>query len=363
MVQPFNPSGNDDRMVQLFDSGTIAFIRPEAKDEGIFQCNAINEHGRSTTMNVNLREAMLGAFPSGEDTVRQIAVGHSVKLPCIPPTSVPKAEIRWVLKDTKTGKIEAINLNNRMTMDLEGNLYITAFQQSDFQNGRSYVCMAINNFVRQTTSAPGIVLQPAESFSTEDTIPPHYLWASHWEIFGMLGESIKLKCIFGGNPTPEIHWESNTGTIPDSRRTMSQGGQELRITHLREEDCGQYICFTTSPSGHRVQRNINIILRSKPYWTEGGEPKDIETSIGASATFYCNASGDPQPELEWYINGVRLKDSQHPTVKSARFLKPDNHNITIINLEESDVMVLQCNASNIFGYVYADFYLNVRDTL
>ncbi|XP_076113195.1 neuroglian-like [Mytilus galloprovincialis] len=129
----FNPSGNDDRMVQLFDSGTIIFIRPEAKDEGIFQCNAINEHGTSTTINVNLREAMLGAFPSGEDTVRQIAVGHSVKLPCIPPTSVPKAEIRWVLKDTKTGKIEAINLNNRMTMDLEGNLYIVAFQQSDFK--------------------------------------------------------------------------------------------------------------------------------------------------------------------------------------------------------------------------------------
>lgn len=46
---------------------------------------------------------------------------------------------------------------------------------------------------------------------------------------------------------------------------------------------------------------------AKPYWAEGGEPKDIETSIGASATFYCNASGDPQPELEWYINGVRLK--------------------------------------------------------
>ena len=52
-------------------------------------------------------------------------------------------------------------------------------------------------------------------------------------------------------------------------------------------------------------------------------------------------------------------DSQHPTVKSSRFLKPDDHNITIINLEKADVMVIQCNASNIYGYVYADFYLNV----
>lgn len=117
----FNPSGNNDRVVQLFDSGTLVFNRPEDKDEGIFQCNAINEHGTSTTINVNLRQAMLEKFPYGADTSRVVTRGHSVKLPCIPPTSIPKAEIRWVLKDTKPGgRIEAINFNNRITMDLEG---------------------------------------------------------------------------------------------------------------------------------------------------------------------------------------------------------------------------------------------------
>lgn len=63
-------------------------------------------------------------------------------------------------------KFVLINVYRVFFLSFAGNLYITAFQQSDFQNGRSYVCMAINNFVRQTTSAPGIVLQPAESFST-----------------------------------------------------------------------------------------------------------------------------------------------------------------------------------------------------
>ena len=56
---------------------------------------------------------------------------------------------------------------------------------------------------------------------------------------------------------------------------------------------------------------------------------------------------------------VLISDSNHPTVKSNRFLKPNDHNITIIQLEKSDAMVLQCNASNVYGYVYADFYLNV----
>lgn len=42
---------------------------------------------------------------------------------------------------------------------------------------------------------------------------------------------------------------------------MSQGGQELLISQLRNEDRGQYICFTTSSSGQREQRNINVILK------------------------------------------------------------------------------------------------------
>lgn len=46
---------------------------------------------------------------------------------------------------------------------------------------------------------------------------------------------------------------------------------------------------------------------AKPYWLDGGEPQDIETSVGAKATFICRAGGDPRPRIEWYINGVKFK--------------------------------------------------------
>ena len=35
--------------------------------------------------------------------------------------------------------------------------------------------------------------------------------------------------------------------------------------------------------------------------------------------------------------------------------------IIFVNLKKSDKMVLQCNASNIYDYVFADFYLNIID--
>lgn len=59
----FNPSGNDARVVQLPNQGTIVFNEPEPKDEGIFQCFADNGYGISTSIQVNLREAILERFP------------------------------------------------------------------------------------------------------------------------------------------------------------------------------------------------------------------------------------------------------------------------------------------------------------
>jgi hypothetical protein len=55
----FNPSGNDDRVVQLPYSGTIVITKPEDKDEGIFQCNATNNFGTTLSIRINLREAKL----------------------------------------------------------------------------------------------------------------------------------------------------------------------------------------------------------------------------------------------------------------------------------------------------------------
>lgn len=46
---------------------------------------------------------------------------------------------------------------------------------------------------------------------------------------------------------------------------------------------------------------------AKPDWEE--EPKDVETSAGTSATFICKANGFPEPNIAWFINGIKLEGS------------------------------------------------------
>lgn len=117
-------------MVILQDSGTIVMNKPRPKDEGIFQCKAYNHLGVSTSININFRQAMLEDFPYGKDETVTVIPGHSVKLRCTPPTSIPKAIISWHIRDPRTQATTAINLDKRITMDLEGESTILYNQQN-----------------------------------------------------------------------------------------------------------------------------------------------------------------------------------------------------------------------------------------
>ncbi|KAJ8301648.1 hypothetical protein KUTeg_020635 [Tegillarca granosa] len=144
------------------------------------------------------------------------------------------------------------------------------------------------------------------------------------------------------SPTPEVYWHYPDGTQnkPD-KVSVSLGGQEITVPNLRQQDAGSYEC------------------NAKPTWVK--EPHDIETSIGATATYICEAKGTPTPQILWFINGVPLDDSKNPTINSNKFVKPNKNNITFVNLDKSDTLVIQCNATNKHGYVFADVYLNVLE--
>lgn len=165
---------------------------------------------------------------------------------------------------------------------------------------------------------------------------------------------------FTFSPTPEVVWLKNNVTLPGTNK-VSVGGQELTVANLTEDDAGQYECLGTNPLGSRIFRSFVVRVESKPYWVE--EPKDVETGAETSASFICKANGYPEPNIEWFINGIKLKESTVPVIQSGRFIKPDAYNITLVRLNKHDSMVLQCNASNVHGYVFADVYLNVLENL
>jgi ERCC4-type nuclease len=54
-------------------------------------------------------------------------------------------------------------------------------------------------------------------------------------------------------------------------------------------------------------------------------------------------------------------DSRHVTLTEGRLLKPNDNELTVIDLRLGDAMVLQCNASNTYGYVFAEENLSFNN--
>ena len=115
----FDSSGFDDRWVMIPNSGNLVCNKPEKKDVGLYQCFATNAHGTAMSYMYDLRQAFLNSFAKEDAKKYSVALGHHVKLNCIEPSSFPDAVMFWVLK-YPDGGFDAIDYNDRVTMDLEG---------------------------------------------------------------------------------------------------------------------------------------------------------------------------------------------------------------------------------------------------
>ncbi|XP_059166690.1 neuroglian-like isoform X2 [Physella acuta] len=351
----FNPSGNDDRIVQLSREGTLVFNRPENKDEGIFQCFARNEYGVSVSRKINFRQAKLESFINSPASRHTPALGTAYTLPCVPPESVPPAGVFWVTK-TPAGGIEAVAYDSRVTMDREYRLRFANIQQTDAKNDMPYLCVAMNSIMRRNVMGPLHFIKP--SGGKEEFMPVEHFWSDQDDRFGLKGQVFNIKCIFSGNPTPDIYWERTDNKSFSSRVQLKSFARELEITDLQFEDAGTYECWASnSISRGRKIRNFRVRVNSQPYFIQ--EPQDIETGVGASVEVTCLAGGVPGPDIEWYINGVALKEVTDPRI-NGRLKRDRESKIVLNNLEETDNMVMQCNASNIHGYAFADFFIQVK---
>ena len=72
-----------------------------------------------------------------------------------------------------------------------------------------------------------------------------------------------------------------------------------------------------------------------------------------SATFLCQAVGEPVPDISWYFNDVMIKvsdnSSKYMIVSRSLNITTTENTLTVYNVTSSDVGTYTCNASNIIG--------------
>ena len=93
---------------------------------------------------------------------------------------------------------------------------------------------------------------------------------------------------------------------------------------------------------------------------------DQEVNEKGTASFTCQATGQPVPTIGWYFNGalvdkfntVKYKISTMPL--SATYI---NNTLTIMNVESRDVGTYTCNATNVLSTDTSSGVLTVNGKL
>lgn len=75
------------------------------------------------------------------------------------------------------------------------------------------------------------------------------------------GQEIRLSCVAGGRPQPEVRWSRTTGVLPASR-TLVLDSKVLTIRHANPDDQDTYVCTAENPAGS-LQATAHVQVNCK----------------------------------------------------------------------------------------------------
>ncbi|KAE8615828.1 hypothetical protein XENTR_v10008628 [Xenopus tropicalis] len=331
------------------NSGTLVIntmngARVEAY-EGEYQCTARNDRGSALSNNIVVRQSRSPLWTKEKIEPIVIQQGVPLVLPCNPPKGLPPPIIFWM-----DNSFQKLPQNKRVSQGLNGDLYFSNVQPEDTRD--FYICYARFNLTQTIHQKQPISLKVLSNSPAGERRPsmlfPNNTTSNKTVL---LGEVLLLECIAEGLPTPEIHWRKESADLPANRVFYENFNKTLKIIDVTEADAGKYKCIGRNILGttHHI---ITVTVKAAPYWIT--PPRNIVLSPGEDGSLTCRASGSPTPSITWLINGVSIELA--PTDASRRV---DGDTIMFSKVQDGATAVYQCNASNKYGYLLANAFVNV----
>ncbi|XP_054350256.1 neuronal cell adhesion molecule isoform X23 [Pongo pygmaeus] len=332
--------------------------------EGVYQCTARNERGAAVSNNIVVRPSRSPLWTKEKLEPITLQSGQSLVLPCRPPIGLPPPIIFWM-----DNSFQRLPQSERVSQGLNGDLYFSNVLPEDTRE--DYICYARFNHTQTIQQKQPISVKVISVDELNDTIaanlsdtefygakssrerPPTFLTpegnASNKE--ELRGNVLSLECIAEGLPTPIIYWAKEDGMLPKNRTVYKNFEKTLQIIHVSEADSGNYQCVAKNALG-AIHHTISVRVKAAPYWITA--PQNLVLSPGEDGTLICRANGNPKPRISWLTNGVPIEIAPDDPSR-----KIDGDTIIFSNVQERSSAVYQCNASNDYGYLLANAFVNV----
>ncbi|XP_064278488.1 neuronal cell adhesion molecule isoform X4 [Passer domesticus] len=332
--------------------------------EGVYQCTARNERGAAISNNIIIRPSRSPLWTKEKLEPNHVREGDSLVLHCRPPVGLPPPIIFWM-----DNAFQRLPQSERVSQGLNGDLYFSNVQPEDTRE--DYICYARFNHTQTIQQKQPISVKVLSMDSLNDTIAANL---SDTDIYGakpvterqpvlltptgststkveLRGNVLLLECIAAGLPTPVIRWIKEGGELPANRTFFENFKKTLKIIDVSEADSGNYKCIARNTLGS-VHHVISVTVKAAPYWITA--PRNLVLSPGEDGTLICRANGNPKPSISWLANGVPIAIAPEDPSR-----KVDGDTIIFSHVQERSSAVYQCNASNEYGYLLANAFVNV----
>uniref|UniRef100_A0A8L0DTP5 Neural cell adhesion molecule L1 n=1 Tax=Oncorhynchus mykiss TaxID=8022 RepID=A0A8L0DTP5_ONCMY len=355
----------DSKVLMKPSSGTLVIdISGEKAEayEGIYQCTARNEHGTAVSNNIFIRQSRSPLWSKERKEAIMVQVGVSLVLQCRPPAGLPPPIIFWM-----DNNFQRLPQNTRVSQALNGDLYFSNVLLDDTRN--DYICYARFPHTQTIQQKQPITVKvldskcpfhSAQRLLTSPNSPSGERRPSFMAPLGrsstqmaLRGGVLELECIAEGLPTPEVSWYKESGDLPSSRMSFHNFQKTLKIADVMEADAGDYRCTAKNSLGS-AHHTIKVNVKAAPFWISA--PRNLILAPKETGILTCRVSGDPKPQIAWSVNGVPIEGESSPLPPQTEV---EDDTVILSDVQTGSSAVYQCNASNEFGYLLANAFVNV----
>uniref|UniRef100_A0A3Q2SQM3 Roundabout, axon guidance receptor, homolog 2 (Drosophila) n=1 Tax=Fundulus heteroclitus TaxID=8078 RepID=A0A3Q2SQM3_FUNHE len=328
----------------LLPSGSLFFLRivhgrRSKPDEGAYVCVARNYLGEAVSRNASLEVALLRDDFRQNPTDAVVAAGEPAILECVPPRGHPEPTIYW-----KKDKMRINDEDDRITIR-GGKLMISNARKSD---AGMYVCVGTN------------MVGERESETAQVTVfeRPTFLRRPINQVV-LEEEMVEFRCQVQGDPQPNVRWKKDDIDVPRGR--YDKDDYVLRVKKASISDEGMFTCVAENRVG-KLEASATLTVRAPPQFVI--RPRDQIVSQGRTATFPCEAKGNPQPAVFWQKEGSQiLLFPNQPQQPNSRFSVSPSGELTISSVQRADAGYYICQALTVAGSILAKAQLEVTDVL
>ncbi|XP_043490484.1 interference hedgehog-like [Polistes fuscatus] len=292
---------------------------------GDYRCVAFYGSSGLASDPARLTLATMHEFSDKSDIELRVAVGNTVPITCPVPYSVPEAIVQFYKNDKLVQGVELINGRT------------IAIENAKTSDSAYYYCTANNYITSQTWRSNHMTILTVHANASQQA--PYFLKQSQTEYTVLRGKNVTMECFAAGYPVPRVTWTRLGGTLP-SRSIQTKAG--LTIINVQPSDRGEYDCAWSNgvASSQQPLKSV-IILKVAEEPKILKSPKALTFSEGGELELSCSVTGQPEPTIEWLINGETLLPDNNLEIRGSTLF--------ISEVEKKHAGIVQCVASNEYG--------------